>query len=82
MRLTLISRVDCHLCDEMKAVVEPLAHELGLELELREVDSDPALLELYGDKVPVLLVDGRLAFKYRVSERALRRQLGGLRRDR
>jgi hypothetical protein len=76
MHLVLVTRTDCCLCDEMKAVVEPVAHDLGVVLALRDVDADPELLRLYSDKVPVLLIDGRLAFKYRVGERELRRRLG------
>jgi len=43
------------------------------ETVLDEIDisSDPALIELYGLEIPVLLIDGRKAAKYRVSEQEL-----------
>jgi hypothetical protein len=44
-------------------------------LEVRDVDADPDLLARYSDQVPVLLVNGRKAFKYRVSHAALARRL-------
>ncbi|MDX2167331.1 MAG: glutaredoxin family protein [Deltaproteobacteria bacterium] len=75
MRLTLITRHDCHLCEEMVAVIEAVRARHELELEVLDVDADPDLLARYSDQVPVLLVNGRKAFKYRVSESALSRRL-------
>ena len=45
-----------------------------------DVDSDPELVERYGDQVPVLLVNGRKAFKYRVGAGELRARLRAERR--
>jgi hypothetical protein len=75
LRLTLITRHDCHLCDEMAAVIAPVARELAVEVEVRDVDADPDLRARYSDEVPVLLVEGRKAFKYRVTAADLRRRL-------
>src|SRR5262245_20155221 len=75
MRLTLYGRADCHLCHEMRAVVDAVRREIGFELEEVDVDGDPALVAAYGEEVPVLLVNGRKAFKYRVTPRDLRVRL-------
>lgn len=75
VRLTLITRHDCHLCEEMAAVIEAVRATHGFDLEVRDVDADPELLARYSDQVPVLLVNGRKAFKYRVSQAALARRL-------
>ncbi len=40
-----------------------------------DVDSDPDLVARYGDEVPVLLVNGRKAFKYRVGDGELRARI-------
>ncbi|MBI2361097.1 MAG: glutaredoxin family protein [Deltaproteobacteria bacterium] len=61
----------------MKAVVRTLAEELRLAVEEVDVDSEPELAERYGNEVPVLCIDGRKAFKYRVTIRELRRKLLG-----
>ena len=53
-RLTLLTRADCHLCDEMLTAVQPLAAELGLALAVVDVDAEPALEAAYGERVPVL----------------------------
>jgi hypothetical protein len=73
--LTLVGRHECHLCDEMKAVVEAVAAGSPVTIEVRDVDADPALVRQYGDEVPVLLVNGRKAFKYRVTAAELRRRI-------
>jgi hypothetical protein len=75
IRITLYSRPDCHLCHEMRAVVDAVAGEVPLIVEEIDVDGDPALVADYGDEVPVLCVNGRRAFKYRVEAGALRRRL-------
>lgn len=80
-RLTLYSRAGCCLCDEMKDTILRVAARLPLELEEIDVDSSALFKEKYGAEVPVLFIDGRKAFKYRVTEsqlqrRLMRRQLG------
>jgi hypothetical protein len=80
--LTLISRHDCHLCDEMKAVVDEVVAGESIRLEVRDVDEDADLMRLYSDEVPVLLVNGRKAFKYRVTSGELRRRIRAERRSR
>jgi len=52
----------------------------GLGVESIDVDSDPELVERFGEEVPVLLIDGRKAFKYRVGEAELRRRVRAERR--
>jgi Glutaredoxin-like domain (DUF836) len=80
IRLTLISRRDCHLCEEMAAVIEQVAPQFAAEVETRDVDADPALLARFDAEVPVLLIEGRKAFKYRVAAADLVRQLQSERR--
>ena len=83
--LTLYTRPGCHLCDEMKAVIarvvralpEP-ANAAGV-VNLTEIDiSTNADLEgRYGLEIPVLMINGKKAAKYRVDEGALRRMIEG-----
>lgn len=68
----IYSRRECHLCDVAKDTIERLASEfrLPLAIEVIDIDTDPVLHDLYTNEVPVIFVDGRKAFKYRVDERA------------
>lgn len=73
--ISLYSRPGCHLCDDMKAVVDRVARTVPLEVEIIDVSADPALEARYGLEVPVLAIDGKKAAKYRVSEEDLRRMV-------
>jgi hypothetical protein len=69
--LTVYSRAQCHLCGEM---IEALRSWQGLtrfEVEIVDVDSDPALVRRYGDKVPVLAHGARELCHYRLDLDAL-----------
>ena len=70
VRLTLLTRAYCHLCDEMRAEVAPLAAAAAVPLDEIEVDADPALEARWGDRVPVLLAGERELFHYR-ADRAM-----------
>jgi glutaredoxin-like protein DUF836 len=74
---TIYSRPGCHLCDEMKAVVERVARSTtpAATIDVIDISSDPDLESRYGLEIPVLLVNGKKAAKYRVSEGELARML-------
>jgi glutaredoxin len=73
--VTIYSRPGCHLCDDMKAVVARVARSLPLRLEDVDVSTDPALEASYGPDIPVLMIGGKKAAKYRVTDDQLRRLL-------
>jgi thioredoxin reductase (NADPH) len=71
VRLTLLVRAYCHLCDEMRAAVTPLAAAAGVALEEVDVDRDPALDARWGTSVPVLLAGEQELCHYRLDRAAL-----------
>lgn len=75
--LTIYSRPGCHLCDEMKHVVESVTAraELSITVEEINIETDPDLEARYGEEIPVLLADGTKIAKYRISEVDLTRAL-------
>jgi len=75
IRLTLLSRPGCHLCDEMRREVDALLADRPHEWNVVDVDSDPDLAARYGDSIPVLFVNGRLFAKIRVPRMASRLRL-------
>ena len=79
MRLIIYSRPGCHLCDEMKAVVERvLANRKGspdVTIEIVDVSASAELEALYGLEIPVLMIDGKKAAKFRIAEGDLVRRL-------
>jgi glutaredoxin len=70
-RLLLYSRADCCLCEEMKTVIRRVAESTPVELD--EIDID--LKQQYGEEVPVLFINGRKAFRYRLSAKQLAARL-------
>ena len=71
--ITIYSRPGCHLCDEMKAVVQRAVRRSVVPARIEEIDisTDPELEARYGVEIPVLIVDGKKAAKYRVAEDAV-----------
>lgn len=74
-KLKLYSRRDCCLCDEMKAVIRQVAATASFDIEEIDVDTSRELQSLYDDQVPVLFIDGRKAFKYRVTAKQLAKRI-------
>lgn len=74
-RLTIYSRPGCHLCDEMKEVVHRVSASVPLSIEEVDISGDAELERLYGVEIPVLMIDGKKAAKYRIGERELVRVL-------
>ena len=54
--LTLLIRAYCHLCDEMRIAVAPLAARFNASVVELDVDADAALEERYGERIPVLFL--------------------------
>ena len=76
LRLTLIGKPDCHLCDDARAVVGSVVAELGDEaavtVEELSILEDAQLNEKYWDEIPVLLIEGRVHGIWRFDPARLR----------
>ena len=73
-RLTLLSKPGCHLCHQMREVVEKVVAASGVTLVEADVRSDPSW-GAYRLEIPVLLLDGVEIARHRVGEEELRRRL-------
>ena len=69
--LTLYGRLGCHLCEDMHNDLLVLQKQLGFELQIIDVDSDPVLVEKYGTRVPVLASDKGEICHYFLDKQAL-----------
>ena len=65
-RLTVYSRAWCHLCDDMIEGLKSLQARVPFDIQVIDVDSDPALEALYGERVPVLTAGGGELCHYRL----------------
>ena len=75
MTVTLYTRIGCHLCEEAKQAIESARSRAAFDYEELDIDSDPRLRQLYNEEVPVIAIDGRKAFKYRVTTAELLKKL-------
>ena len=71
-RVTLYGKPGCHLCDDARAIVQRVCADLGETFEEVSILDDPALLERFGEEIPVTFVDGRQHDFWRVDEQRLR----------
>ena len=77
MRITLYTRDGCHLCDDAKVVLDRVRNQTGEGYEEIDIDGDADLTAEYGDRIPVVLLDGREHGYWRVEEQRLLRDLAG-----
>jgi glutaredoxin len=71
-RLTLISRDGCHLCEVAEQTLDRITPG---QWERVDVESSIELERDYGDRVPVLLLDGAEHGYWRIEEDRLLRDL-------
>jgi hypothetical protein len=70
IRLRLLSRPGCHLCEEMRADVDRILEGRAHDWEIVDVDSDDEIARRWSDSIPVLFVNGRLFAKLRLPKLA------------
>ena len=65
-QVTIYSRQNCHLCEVAKEVVESARNEVKFEFEVIFIDGDVELEKLYGEEVPVTMINGKRHDYFRV----------------
>ncbi|HKW68881.1 MAG TPA: glutaredoxin family protein [Terriglobales bacterium] len=73
--VVLYSRRGCHLCEIVKESLSKLARQAQFSWQEVDVDSDDSLRRQFTDEVPVVFINGKKAFKYRMDERDFLRKL-------
>jgi glutaredoxin len=76
-QVVLYTRRGCHLCEIVKESLHKLERRGGFTWQEVDVDTDDQLRRQFTDEVPVVFIDGRKAFKYRMDERDFLRRLQG-----
>ena len=75
INVTIYSKPDCHLCEEAKAVM--LAAGCGDLFTIEEVniETDAGLLARYRYDIPVIMIEGKEAFRHRLTAEEFNRQI-------
>ena len=73
--IEIMTKKDCCLCDDAKAIIEQVIAEFPAELKMTDIESDPELFERYQEKIPVVLINGEESFVYKVHPITLRKKL-------
>ncbi|WP_427172364.1 glutaredoxin family protein [Arthrobacter sp. 92] len=73
--VVLITKADCHLCEEARDAVGRVTAALGLQWSEQLVDNRPELRERYAEEIPVVLVDGIQRDFWKIDETRLARVL-------
>lgn len=74
-QVIVYSRKGCHLCEIVKEQLLKLSRRGTFTWQEVDVDTDRDLQRQYNDQVPVVFIDGRKAFKYRMDEQEFLRKL-------
>ena len=84
VKVEVYTKPDCKLCVPVFEIVERVQRDVPFEYEKIDISDDPELVRKYGNEIPVVTIDGRKAFKGRMTEQAFRKRLdkalGGARR--
>ena len=75
INISIYSKPDCPLCDEMTALVSRVKGKETWIIEHINIESDPELEAEYKEQIPVMFINGRKAFKAHVSEGALKKKI-------
>ncbi len=75
-QVIVYTRAQCHLCEVVKETLRTLEPRGDFRWHEVDIDSDAELRRRFTDEVPVVFINGRKAFKYRMDETEFLRKLG------
>ncbi|MFJ6000968.1 glutaredoxin family protein [Arthrobacter sp. NPDC092385] len=75
--VVLLTRPECHLCEDARTVVGRVTGELGVGWQELSVADAPALGARFAEELPVLFIDGVQRDFWSIDESRLRRLLTG-----
>lgn len=75
VRIEMFSRPGCHLCDDAAEVIRRMQRRFAFRFDVINIESDPDLEARFGGRIPVVHIDGRPMFQYRVDPDALEKEV-------
>jgi len=77
-QVQIYSRRGCHLCDDALSTLKKLQNELDFEIEEIFIDGDSELEYNYGERVPVIHIEGKPHDFYTVNPERFRASMRAL----
>lgn len=74
-KVLIYKKEGCHLCDEAEAILERLKKEKKFFLEKIMLEENTDMFERYGNKVPVVFINDRMVFEFKLDEKAFLKKL-------
>jgi glutaredoxin len=74
-KVTIYSKKECHLCEIAKEKLLHIQNEIPFSIEEIDIEKDKTLFERYKYLIPVIEIDGKTIFTYRVDENELKKLL-------
>lgn len=75
IEIEILTKNDCCLCDDAKAIIEKVLPDFPASLKMTDIESNPDLFENYKERIPVVRLNGKESFVYKVHEITLRKKL-------
>lgn len=73
--ITVYTRHGCHLCEEVEAMLNQFAGRFVMNMSLVDIDTQPELVAKHGERVPVVVINGKERFFGKVQAALLQRVL-------
>ena len=73
--VTLYGKPGCHLCEDARRVIHDLRAERDFVLDEVDITRDAGLFRQYGERIPVVAIDGAEKFEFHVDSDGLARAL-------
>jgi len=68
-KVVIFSRQNCHLCHEAEKIVREVLLEVSFDVEVINIDGNAELESLYGEEVPVTMINGAKHDYFRVDKK-------------
>ncbi|MDT8858719.1 glutaredoxin family protein [Alkalihalobacillus sp. MEB130] len=75
IEVTVMSKIDCPLCDKAIDLIKPLADEIPFSMNITDIYKDDHLLEKYQIMIPVILINGEEVDYGQISKEKVRKRL-------
>ncbi len=75
INVTIYGKEDCCLCHEAAKIIRKVSKDFPLRITEIDITVNPKTFELYKDEIPIITIQGKRAFRYKVHETTLRKKL-------